>query len=136
MSIPNNSPRNQCLRKLRSFGCKRSLLSDRIPHARSSWRHLWACVRFYPLVYAEIMCYVSIAGKPVSSVKVARQGGDVIVLSGCEARFVSCAERDDGSGIFYPVHHRLPLRVGMQDRQAAEVGTNQREYKAFPWFLA
>ena len=25
---------------------------------------------------------------------------------------------------------------GITDESAAEVGTNQREYKAFPWFLA
>ena len=47
---------------------------------------------------------VAVDGKPVASVEVARQGGDVVILAGREARLVGGAERDNGTCVFYRFH--------------------------------
>ena len=57
-------------------------------------------------MHAEIVSHKAVAvdGKPVASVEVARQGGDVVILAGREARLVGGSERDNGTCVFYRFH--------------------------------
>ena len=58
---------------------------------------------------------VFIDGKPVPAIKVARQGGDIIVLAGGEAGIIGGVENqnggsvfrlgDDGRSLFVPLYH-------------------------------
>ena len=73
----------------------------------------YECSRLHRLMHAEIMGHkaVVVDGKPVPSVEVARQSGDVIVLAGREAELVRSFERDDGAGVFHVAYRLLPKGI-------------------------
>lgn len=65
------------------------------------------------LMHTEIMSHKAVAvdRKPIPSVEVARQSGDVIVLAGREAGLVRSFERDDGAGVFHVAYRLLPKGI-------------------------
>ena len=80
------------------------------------------CAALHGLMDAEIVGDKSVAvkGEPVTSVKVARQGGDVVIFSRREAGFVGGVESDDGACVFNAVCYRLTLRVISDDCPASQ----------------
>ena len=78
--------------------------------------------RLHRLMHTEKVRHepVTINRQPVSSVKVARQGEDVIVLSGGEAGLIAGTERDDGTCVFNVIHRRLSLYVLFDIRRTCQ----------------
>ena len=69
---------------------------------------------FYRLMYAEIISdpsVFSIDGKPVSSIDITRQGGNIIVLTGDEAWRFGSIESKDGVCIAYFIDCRHTLLI-------------------------